>query len=142
MTDGMDFQAFNQQLIAAFRECGGIGTLGPVDFEHLVLLTTEGRSSGKPGTVPLGYVRDDDGSLLLFASNMAAPISPQWYRNIEAMQDVTVEITGATWPTGAIMLFGPERDEAYRRWVEANPHVADHEQKSRRLIPMVRIPLP
>ena len=137
-----DFADFNRQLIAAFRAAGGRGELGPVHFENLVLLTTTGRRSGQPRTVPLGSAADDEDNLLLFASNMGAPRDPDWYRNLEADPHVHVEVTGAEWDTDAEILSGAERDDAYRRWVQMAPHVAGHEEKAGRRIPMVRIRRP
>jgi deazaflavin-dependent oxidoreductase (nitroreductase family) len=134
-----DFQAFARQLVEQFRESGGVGRLGPVDFERLVVLTTTGRRTGRPHTVPIGAARDDAGNLLLFASNMGAPRHPDWYRNIEANPRVTVEVTGASWDADAEILDGADRDDAYRRWIEMAPNVADHEQKAGRRIPMVRV---
>ena len=137
-----DFGDFNRQVIEAFRASGGRGELGPVHFENLVLLTATGRRSGQPRTVPLGSAADDEGRLLLFASNMGAPRHPDWYRNLEADPHVHVEVTGAEWDTDAEILSGAERDDAYRRWVEMAPHVAGHEEKAGRRIPMVRIRRP
>jgi len=137
-----DFGDFNRQLIEAFRASGGHGELGPVHFENLVLLTTTGRRSGQPRTVPLGSAKDDEGRLLLFASNMGAPRHPDWYLNLETGPRVHVEVTGAEWDTDAEILSGAERDDAYRRWVEMAPHVAGHEEQAGRTIPMVRISRP
>jgi deazaflavin-dependent oxidoreductase (nitroreductase family) len=140
MTDGIDFQQFNQQVVSAFRSSGGVGELGPVHFDSLVLLTTTGRRSGQPRTVPLGSAADDDGNRLLFASNMGSPKHPDWYLNIAADPHVTIELTGVTYEAEAVVLAGGERDDAYRRWIELAPHVADHEKKAGREIPMIRIP--
>jgi deazaflavin-dependent oxidoreductase (nitroreductase family) len=125
-----------------FRDTGGVGEMGPVHFDRLVLLTTTGRRSGARHTVPLGAARDASGNLLLFASNMAAPRDPDWLRNIAADPRVAVEITGATFEAQAEILSGAEREDAYRRWVEMAPHTADHERKAGRPIPMVRIRRP
>jgi deazaflavin-dependent oxidoreductase (nitroreductase family) len=138
----MDYREFNQELIDKFRETGGVGELGPVHFDRLVLLTTTGRRTGTQHTVPIGSAPDADGNLLLFASNMGAPQDPDWFRNLSADPNVTVEITGQTFEAQAEILAGEERDDAYRRWVEMAPHVADHEEKARRTIPMVRIRRP
>lgn len=135
-----DMREFNRQLVVKFRETGGVGEYGPVDFSRLVLLTTTGRRSGEPRTVPLGAARDAGDDLLLFASNQGAPQHPDWFLNLRDDPHVTVEITGLTWEADAVVLAGDERDDAYRRWIEAAPHVADHEQKAARTIPMVRIP--
>lgn len=137
-----DMQAFNQQLVAQFRASDGVGKLGPVDFARLVLLTTTGRRSGKPHIVPVGYARDAGGHLLLFASANAAPRDPQWFRNIEANRRVHVEITGAQWEADAEILDGVERADAYQRWIEMAPNVADHEERTGRRIPLVRVRKP
>jgi deazaflavin-dependent oxidoreductase (nitroreductase family) len=141
MTDGMDMHAFNRQLIAQFRESGGQGELGPVHFDKLVLLTTTGRRSGQPRTVPLGGVRDGD-AVLLFASNMGSPQDPDWYLNIAADPHVTVELPGRTVETDAEVLAGADREDAYAKWIADAPHVADHQAKAGRQIPLVRVPLP
>jgi deazaflavin-dependent oxidoreductase (nitroreductase family) len=140
MTNGMDMRAFNAQLIEQYRASGGHGEMGPVHFEKLVLLTTTGRRSGQLRTVPLGGVRDGE-SLLLFASNMGAPRHPDWYWNIAADPQVAVETAGRTFHARAEILAGAERDDAYAKWIADAPHVADHQDRAGRVIPMVRIPL-
>jgi deazaflavin-dependent oxidoreductase (nitroreductase family) len=137
-----DFHEFNQQVIEQFRASGGVGELGPVHFDKLVLLTTVGRRSGRRHTIPLGSALDADGHLLLFASNMGAPSDPDWYRNLEGDPHAHVEVTGAEWDAEAEILRGDERDDAYRRWVEMAPNVAGHQEKAGRTIPMVRIRRP
>jgi deazaflavin-dependent oxidoreductase (nitroreductase family) len=140
MTEGLDIKDFNRHVIAAFRASDGVGCLGPVHFESLVLLTTTGRRTGQPRTVPLGSCRNAAGDLLLFASNMGSPTDPDWLRNIRVDPHVVVEVTGRTWDTQAEVLDSEARDDAYRRWIEAAPHVSDHQAKAGRVIPMVRIP--
>jgi deazaflavin-dependent oxidoreductase (nitroreductase family) len=142
MTEGMDVAAFNGKLIEAFRASAGVGELGPVNFQNLVLLTTTGRRSGEPRTVPLGAARDELDNLLLLASNMGAPRHPDWFRNLESDPHVTVEITGASFEADAEILAGEDREAAYQRWVAMAPHVADHQDKAGREIPLVRIPPP
>ncbi len=137
-----DLRAFSKQLIEQFRATGGVGQLGPVEFARLAVLTTRGRRTGRPHTVAVGYARDPDGHPLLFASSNAAPRDPDWYRNIEADPRVHIEITGAEWDAEAETLTGAERDDAYRRWIEMAPHVADHEERTGRRIPLVRVRKP
>jgi deazaflavin-dependent oxidoreductase (nitroreductase family) len=137
-----DIGAFNAQLIEQFRASGGVGKLGPVDFAHLAVVTTRGRRTGEPRTVPIGYARDADGHPLLFASGNASPRDPEWYRNIEADPHVHIEITGTEWDADAEVLSGADREDAYRRWIEMAPNVADHEEKSGRRIPLVRVRKP
>jgi deazaflavin-dependent oxidoreductase (nitroreductase family) len=138
----VDVATINRQVIEQFRASGGVGAVGPVHLDRVVLLTTTGRRTGQPRTVPLGFALDADGHLLLFASNMGAPRDPEWFRNLAADPRVHVEITGAEWDARAEILSGAERDDAYRRWVEMAPNVADHQEKAGRIIPMVRIRRP
>lgn len=137
-----DIRETNRLVIDRFRADGGVGTLGPLHFERIVLLTTTGRRTGQRRTTPLGYARDAEGNLLLFASAMGAPRHPDWYFNIAADPHVTVEITSGSWDAQATILTGADRDDAYRRWIEMAPHVAGHEKQAGRRIPMVRVPLP
>lgn len=139
MTEDFDVKQMNKQIIAQFRESGGVGKVGPVDFENLVLLTTTGRRSGRARTTPLGHTEDDDGNLLLFASNMGSPKEPDWCANIRHDPHVTVETSGRMWHTEAELLAGAERDAAYDRWIRMAPHTADHQEKAGRTIPMVCI---
>jgi deazaflavin-dependent oxidoreductase (nitroreductase family) len=142
MTGGTDMQEFNQQVIDQFRASNGHGELGPVHFDHLVLLTTTGRRSGEQHTVPLGSVRDDDGNLVLFGSNMGAAKEPDWVSNIRANSHVQVEITDESFEADAVILTGVARGEAYQRWVDFAPHTAGHQDQSGREIPMILVPHP
>lgn len=137
-----DIRETNRLVIERFRADGGVGTFGPLHFERIVLLTTTGRHTLQRRTTPLGYARDDDGNLLLFASAMGAARHPDWYFNITVDPRVSVEITGRSWDADAAILTGEERDDAYRRWLEMAPHVAGHQEQAGRQIPMIRVPLP
>ncbi|MDT4914133.1 MAG: hypothetical protein QOC66_3261 [Pseudonocardiales bacterium] len=58
------------------------------------LVTTTGRKSGRPRTVPLLYIRDTE-NVVLVASQGGLPEDPQWYRNVLADPDISVQF-GAT----------------------------------------------
>ena len=47
------------------------------------------------------YVPDGD-RLLVIASNAGARRHPDWYRNLVANPDVTVEVEGAEYPAGGL----------------------------------------
>jgi F420H(2)-dependent quinone reductase len=59
----------------------------------VLLLTTKGRKTGKPWTVPLLYLPDGD-DLVLVASNGGVPKHPGWYLNLQANPVVEIEIMG------------------------------------------------
>lgn len=66
----------------------GAGFRKPVP---ICLLTTTGRKSGQPRTVPLCYMQHGE-DLVLVASQGGLPSNPQWYFNVKANPDVQIEI--------------------------------------------------
>jgi F420H(2)-dependent quinone reductase len=54
------------------------------------LVTTTGRKSGLPRTVPLLYLRDGN-NVVLVASQGGLPENPQWYYNVVADPDVSLQ---------------------------------------------------
>lgn len=70
------------------------GRVGGRIGEHdVVLLTTTGRRSGQPRTVPLTYL-PDDGRLVLVASNGGRDQHPAWYLNLSADPNVVAQLHG------------------------------------------------
>jgi deazaflavin-dependent oxidoreductase (nitroreductase family) len=57
----------------------------------ICLLTTTGRKSGEPRTVPLCYLQDGS-DIVLVASKGGLPTNPQWYGNLRANPEVEIEI--------------------------------------------------
>ena len=57
----------------------------------ICLLTTTGRKSGQPRTIPLCYLQEGD-AILLVASQGGLPTNPQWYYNLRADPSVEIEI--------------------------------------------------
>jgi deazaflavin-dependent oxidoreductase (nitroreductase family) len=66
----------------------GAGFKKPVP---ICLLTTTGRKSGQPRTVPLCFLQDGP-NVVLVASQGGLPTNPQWYGNIRANPAVEIEI--------------------------------------------------
>ncbi len=130
-------QVYNRKLIEEFRanqEADG----GAFDGRPLLLLTTTGARSGQPRTTPLMYVPDGD-RILLIASNNGAPTHPDWYRNLVAHPDVTVEVGADTFDTTAVVAEGKERQQLWTRIVEQYPFFTDHQAKITRQIPIVAL---
>jgi deazaflavin-dependent oxidoreductase (nitroreductase family) len=132
MTMPDDIKAHNRKLIEEFRANGG--TPG----RALLLLTTIGRRTGQPRTTPMMYVEDGD-RLLVIASNAGATREPDWCRNLRATPDVTVEVTGETYPATAVVTVGDERERLFAQICEAYPFFRDHQAKAGRTIPVVAL---
>lgn len=60
----------------------------------LCFLTTTGRTSGEPRTVPLLYVPVSDDGVAVVATNFGTRNHPGWALNLEAEPDAELEIEG------------------------------------------------
>ncbi len=63
------------------------------------------------------YIPYDD-HLLVIASNIGAPVHPDWYHNLVAHPNVTVEIGSETYEAQAVVLTGAERQQVWAKVVE------------------------
>ncbi|RJL27161.1 nitroreductase/quinone reductase family protein [Bailinhaonella thermotolerans] len=136
--------SFNQSVIEEFRaNAGRVG--GPFEGGDLLLLTTTGARSGRPHTVPLGYVRDG-GRLLVVGSAGGSPRHPAWYHNLLAAPSVHVEVPGDAgieeFDTVAVPAEGELRERLFARVVAAAPGYADYQAKVDRPLPVVVLERP
>ncbi|MGW8983575.1 nitroreductase/quinone reductase family protein [Streptomyces parvus] len=133
-------QTFQQSVITEFRANEGkVG--GPFEGADLLLLTTTGARSGKPHTTPLGHVRDGR-RLLVVASNLGAPVHPDWYRNLLAHPTVRVELGDEEFESLAVPAEGARRDELFARVVAEAPGYAEYQDATDRVLPVVVLELP
>jgi deazaflavin-dependent oxidoreductase (nitroreductase family) len=132
-----DQREYNRKLIAEFR-ANRRAADGPFAGRPLLLLTTTGARSGQPRTTPMMYVPDGD-RLLVIASNAGAPSHPDWYRNLVAHPDVTVEVGSETFDATAVVTEGAERQRLWTRIVELYPFFAEHQAKITRQIPVIAL---
>ena len=133
MTLPDDMKAHNRKVIEDFRAHGGVP-----DGRPLLLLTTIGARSGIMRTTPMMFIPEAD-RLLVVASNAGAPRHPDWYHNLVAHPDVSVEVTGESFPATAAVLDGEERDRVFAEIVAKYPFFADHQAKVLRTIPVVAL---
>lgn len=74
-----------------------------------LLLTTTGRRSGEPRSVPLLYLADGD-DFLVVGSNFGNRSHPAWSANLLANPDATVTVRGQVIPVRAHLAEGAERE--------------------------------
>ena len=67
----------------------------------------------------------------------AAPRHPQWYVNLLADPEVTVEDGAQTWTARAVVLEGAERDAAFARAVAEDPGWGTYQEQTTRTLPVV-----
>ena len=85
---------FNERIIEEFRANEGrVG--GTFEGNTLLLLHHTGARSGRSRINPLAY-QGDNGRYVVFASKAGAPTNPDWYHNLKAHPDVTIEVGTAT----------------------------------------------
>ena len=134
-----DMHEWNRRTIEAFRankgQVGGVWEGRPVP-----LLTTTGAKSGQRRTTPVMYLREGD-RLFIFASKAGAPTHPDWYHNLLAHPDVTVEIGDQTYQAVAKPVTAAERDQIYARWVERYPQFRAYQRKTTRSMPVIELDL-
>ncbi len=132
-----DRNDWNRQTIEEFRANGGkVG--GMWEGKPLLLLTTTGAKSGQRRTNPTMYLRDGD-RLLVFASRGGTPTNPDWYYNLLAHPEVTVEVGSETYAATATVLSGEERDRLYAKQAGLYPQFAEYQAKTTRQIPVIAL---
>ena len=128
---------WNDQVITEFRANEGkVG--GPFKGAPLLLLTTTGAKSGKPYTAPLMYLPDGD-KMFIFASKGGAPTNPDWYHNLVAHSQATVEVGTEKFNVKVTEVTGEERDRIYATQAKAFSGFADYQSKTTRKIPVIAL---
>ncbi|MFE6907744.1 nitroreductase/quinone reductase family protein [Streptomyces erythrochromogenes] len=129
--------SFNQNVIDEFRaNAGKVG--GPFEGAELLLLTTTGARSGKPHTVPLGFLHDG-GTPLVVASAAGADRHPAWYHNLLARPLVQVETGTEEYEAVAVPAAGARREELFAQVVRAEPGYGEYQGRTARVIPVVAL---
>ena len=128
-----DIREHNRKLIQEFRANGR--RLGD---RQILLLTTTGARTGQSRTTPMMYVPDGD-RVLVMASNAGAPKHPDWYRNLLAHPEVTVEVDGEEYRATAAPLEGDEYADRWAQITSRYPFFAEHQSKVTRRIPVVAL---
>ena len=126
---------FNENVINEFRANGGkVG--GQFEGAPMMLLTTTGAKSGQARTKPVVYTKDGD-RFVIIASKAGAPTNPDWFHNLVANPEVTLEVGDERFPARATVTSGEERRRLYDAQAALMPGFADYAQKTTREIPVV-----
>lgn len=126
---------WNSKIISEFRANGGkVG--GPFEGTPLLLLHTKGAKTGTERVNPLVYRIHGD-ALVIFASKAGAPTNPDWFHNVRANPQVSVEVGTDKRDVVARVAQGDERDRLWEAQKRDNPGFAGYEAKTSRQIPVV-----
>lgn len=128
---------WNRRIIEEFRtNKGKVGA--PFEGATLLLLTTTGAKSGQQRTTPLVYMADGD-RMIIFASKAGAPTNPDWYHNLVAHPQATVEVGTETFNVTVVVTTGEERDRLYAKQAQRSPSFAEYQTKTTRQIPVIAL---
>lgn len=100
-----------------------------------VTLTTTGRKSRKPRTVPL-YAFEDGHRLVIVGSFGGKPKDPSWVANLRAYPRATVKQGHNLREVNAQEVEGPDRERLWYLVCEAFPLYETYQRRTQRLIPL------
>ena len=133
MSNARDWNAHNRTVIDQFRANGG--KVGDGKIPH-ILLTTTGAKSGLTRVNPLNYSTDGD-RIIVIASKGAAPTHPDWYRNLVAHPEVTIEVGAEQFQARASVAEGEERERLFNQQATLMPYFAEYQKRTTRQIPVI-----
>jgi deazaflavin-dependent oxidoreductase (nitroreductase family) len=95
----------------------------------VVMLTTIGRRSGKPRTVPVLGIPDGERTAVV-ASNYGQHHHPAWCHNLRANPEASISIDGANRRIKVYAAEGAEREQIMRRAIEIYPGWRAYERRA------------
>jgi len=128
---------FGAEHVRSYRETGGErgyhwrGTT-------ILLLTTTGHRTGQERTTPLIHRTDGD-RWIVVASKGGSPDHPDWYKNLAADPNVTIQVKDEVIPGRARTAEGDERERLWKLMTEVWPAYDDYAKRTDREIPVVVI---
>jgi deazaflavin-dependent oxidoreductase (nitroreductase family) len=131
-----DEDLFGQEHVRVYRETGGEHGYHWRGGTTILLLTTKGRVSGIERTTPLIH-RTDDGRWVLVASRGGASEHPDWFKNLEADPEATIQVKDERIPVRASVAEGEDRARLWRLMTEHWPAYDKYQLKTAREIPVV-----
>jgi deazaflavin-dependent oxidoreductase (nitroreductase family) len=126
---------WNDKVIAEFRANEGrVG--GRFEGAPLLLLHSTGARSGQERVNPMMYQAVGDG-FAVFASKAGADSNPDWFHNLRAHPEASVEVGTETLEVTARVLDDAEREPIWQEQKSRYPGFADYETRTTRQIPVV-----
>ena len=128
---------WNKAIIEEFRaNKGKVG--GHFADADLLLLHTSGAKSGLDRVNPLRYFIDGD-RYVVIASKGGADTDPDWYRNLLAHPEVSVEAGTDQFSAIAAVPSEPERTKLYEKMESLSSAFTEYKHKTSRVIPVITL---
>ena len=127
---------FGQEHVDRYRATDGEEGHEWLNGSSILLLTTKGRKSGEPRTLPLiyGTIGDD---YLVVASKGGWPHPPAWYLNLQADPEVEVQVKGERFKARARDATPEEKPQRWKTMTAEWPAYDDYQKRTEREIPVV-----
>jgi deazaflavin-dependent oxidoreductase (nitroreductase family) len=119
---------------AVYRFSGG-RLMGKMGASEICVVRMQGARSGKWRDVPLMYVPNGDG-VILVASLGGAPNNPVWYHNLVAHPDIEVQVKESTRKLRSRLASPAEKAAVWPKCVAAYPPYEAYQKKTTRDIPV------
>jgi deazaflavin-dependent oxidoreductase (nitroreductase family) len=130
----VDMNEWNRNVIEEFRANGG--KVAQFGDSHMLLLHHKGAKTGTERVNPLVYQPVGE-NLAIFASKAGAPTNPDWYHNLLANPEATVELEDGTVRVKARVASDEEREPIWEKQKRDMSNFAEYEGKTSRKIPVV-----
>ncbi len=118
-----------------YRLTGGrVG--GTIRKAPVVLLTTTGRKSGQPRTVPLLAMQDGE-NMVIIASNGGSDQHPVWWLNLQKQPEADLQLGSEKKHVRAERANDKEKARLWPEIVEMYSGYGDYQKKTERAIPLV-----
>lgn len=127
----------NKLHVALYRRSGGKFAARIANLPVMVI-TTYGRVTGRPTSNAIVYIKENE-DYIVSATNGGADWAPGWYLNLKVRQQANIQVGDAAFNVRASILQGVERNQEYQKFIAASPQFAKYEQKTSRLIPVIRL---
>jgi deazaflavin-dependent oxidoreductase (nitroreductase family) len=95
----------------------------------VILLDHRGRKTGQKRVVPLAFLEVQTG-WAVFGSRGGSKSQPDWYLNLLAQPDVTIETSMETAAVRARAATGAERDRLWTRHTDLHPEWLNYERQA------------
>ena len=102
----------------------------------VLLLTTKGSKTGKPRTIPLGYL-EDNSDYVIIASSGGSEKHPAWFFNLKSNPQVTIEVKGKAMQAIAEPAVAENRKRLWSKLIEVAPLYERYQRRTAREIPLV-----
>lgn len=124
--DKAQLDQMNAKVLAEFRaNHGKVG--GMFEGAPMVLLHHKGAKSGVERISPLVYSKDGD-RFVIIASKGGAPSHPDWYHNLVAHPETSIEVGDETIAVRASLAVGEERQRLFDEQAKLMPNFKEYEK--------------